>query len=183
MSSGKGRANELKKILQRKVKTDSRNNCVNICLKIFSPNTLSKLTKHLPIQSSCLPKKFTPRVESNDERGTRGTICHSWVSQGSREQGLLSLSGLWAQHTYLHTQRKHSWTHSGLDLLTAPTHCTVSPHSQTRNQSHQQQHLYDFFTAKYFFLDAFYTCSWTFLQIFTKFLYLDIKQNVINWIE
>lgn len=118
-----------KKISQKKVKIDSRNNCANICLKIFRPNTLSKLAKHLPIQSSCLPKKFTPRVESNDERSTRETIRHSWVSQGSWEQGLLSLSGLWTQHTYLHTPRKHSWAHSGPDLWTSPTHCKVSPHS------------------------------------------------------
>lgn len=131
-----------KKILQRKVKTDSRNNCANIYLKIFQPNTLSKLAKHLPIQSSCLPKKFTPRVESNDERSTEETICHSWVSQGSWEQGLLSLSGLWTQHAYLHTQRKHSWAHSGLDLWTAPTHHKVSPHSPENLSVWQYQILY-----------------------------------------
>lgn len=62
--------------------------CANICSKLFRPNILSKLLKHLSIQSRCLQDKFAPTVEGNDERGARKTICHSWASWGCWEHGL-----------------------------------------------------------------------------------------------
>lgn len=108
--------------------------CANICSKLFWPNILSELLKHLSIQSSCLQEKFTLTVEGDDERGARETICHSWASQGCREHGLFIT--VWPGSTTHIPRRTETTQLRSLLLRYVHSHLEHSPNPNTSHRPH-----------------------------------------------